>query len=371
MGMIYRPKYKRPDGARAESKIWWLKFYRNGKPIRESTDTTDHAAARRMLKAKEGDVAKGVPLTPHTGRVRYGELRDDVVTDYDVNGKRSIEDVKRRFKHLDEHFEGRRASLVTTADVRKYVQKRQEASASNAQINRELSALKRAFSLGSQAGKVMFKPHIPMLREDNVRTGFFDVEKFKAVRALLSPALQPVVTFAFLTGWRVPSEILTLRWRQVDFEGGTVRLDAGTTKNGDGRVFPMTAELRELLEAQRAHREAVQRERGEIIPHVFHRSGKQIKGFRRTWKSACDAAGCPGMILHDFRRTAVRNLVRAGIPERVAMTMTGHKTRSVFERYNIVSEGDLAAAAERLDQLAGKVPGKVDTQTAAVAGKNP
>lgn len=104
-----------------------------------------------------------------------------------------------------------------------------------------------------------------------------------------------------------------------------------------------------MLEAQREYTDAVQRERGVICPRVFHRQGKPIKSSRRVWRTACKKAGFPGMIPHDFRRTAVRNLVRAGISERVAMTMTGHKTRSVFERYNIVSAGDLADAARKLD----------------------
>jgi integrase len=141
-----------------------------------------------------------------------------------------------------------------------------------------------------------------------------------------------------------------------------VRLDPGTTKNNEGRVFPMTAELRALLEEQRAHTDAVQRKEGIIIAHVFHRHGKPVGTFRKSWKTACKAPGCPGMIRHDFLRTAVRNLVRAGIPERVAMTMTGRKTRSVLERYNIVSAGDLAAA--RLDEVAGTMSGTGDREFA-------
>ncbi len=149
--------------------------------------------------------------------------------------------------------------------------------------------------------------------------------------------------------------MLPLQWRQIDFAAGTVRLDPGTTKNGEGRVFPMTAELRALLEAQRAHTDAVQRTVEAIIPHVFHRDGRPILYFQKAWRNACTAAGCPGRILHDFRRTAVRDLVRAGIPERVAMQMTGHKTRSVFERYNIVSGRDLKEAATKLEAyLAGQ-----------------
>ncbi len=122
------------------------------------------------------------------------------------------------------------------------------------------------------------------------------------------------------------------------------------TKNKKGREFPFTRDLRGLVEGQRTHTDAVQKERGAIIPHVFHRQGKPIRWLYGTWRSACAAAGCPGRIPHDFRRTDVGNLVRACIPERVAMTMTGHKTREVFERYNIVSDGDLDDAARLLDE---------------------
>ena len=128
-----------------------------------------------------------------------------------------------------------------------------------------------------------------------------------------------------------------------------MRLDPGTTKNGEGRVFHLTWEWQTLLEAQRAIRNQYQRENEKICPWVFHRHGKRIKGFRRSWESAAKAAGRPGAIPHDLRRTAVRNLVRAGVPERVSMQLTGHKTRSVFERYNIVSDSDLVDAARKLD----------------------
>ena len=174
-------------------------------------------------------------------------------------------------------------------------------------------------------------------------------------------AIRPVVTFAYITGWRIASEVLSLEWRQVDFRAGEVRLDPGTTKNDDGRTFPMTNALRALLEAHHAEHLRL-KQAGQIVPWVFFRMAargrggerhpKPIRTFGKAWTAACVAAGCPARIPHDFRRTAVRNLVRAGVPERVAMKLTGHKTRGVFDRYDITSPGDLRAAVRKLDEAA-------------------
>ena len=210
------------------------------------------------------------------------------------------------------------------------------------------------------------KPHIRLLAEKNTRTGFFEPHQLAAVLAHLPTHLQPVVRFAHITGWRVRSEVLGLEWRHVDFSVGEVRLDPHTTKNEQARTFPMTIELRGLLERQHAEHERLKKagiialwmfwetrgERGSRAHREASQRPRRIGSFDKRWKRACQAAGCPGRILHDFRRTAVRNLVRASIPERVAMQMTGHKTRSVFERYNIVSPGDLKDAARKLDTIA-------------------
>ena len=212
-----------------------------------------------------------------------------------------------------------------------------------------METLRRAFNLGIQAGKLISKPYVPRLKENNVRTGFFELEQFQVLRRHLPDYLRPLATFAYITGWR-SGEIRSLQWWHVDFSEGQVVLEPGTTKNEEGRVFPFTQQLRALLEEQRESTQALQREQGRVIPWVFHRDGKKIGDYRKAWGNACRKAGIPGKIFHDFRRTAVRNLVRAGVPERVAMQMTGHKTRSVFDRYNIVSEGDLVETARRLDR---------------------
>jgi integrase len=365
VGNVYRRvHFKR--GRRIQGHVYWVQYYRGGRKIRESSGSTKEAEARRLLKLREGAVAQGVPVTQRTGTVQMGELFEDVVTDWKINGRRSLRDLKRRIdSHLTPFFYGKRAAQISTADVRRFTLLRLEAGASNAEINRELAIVRRAFKLAEQNGKVLNRPYVQMLRENNVRSGFFERAQFEAVRRHLTEDLAAAVTFAYVTGWRTYSEILKLKWRNVDLDNGRVMLDAGTTKNDAARTFPFTEELRGLMERQRERTDALQRENRTVIPWVFHRAGTPIRVFRRAWVTACRKAGVPGRIPHDFRRTAVRNLVRAGIPERVAMTMTGHKTRSVFERYNIVSEGDLTEAARKLDAAARQSPA---TATTAAAG---
>jgi integrase len=357
MGSIYRPKWKAADGTIKETPIWWIKYYKDGKPIRESTESDKESVAKTLLKAREGDIVKGLPVLPRVDRVRFEELVEDLLNEYRNNHRKSLDDTERRFKlHLTPFFDGRRAAAITTSDVRKFIVSRQTAGASNGEINRELSGLKRAFNLAVQDRKLLTKPYIPMLKESAPRSGFFEADQLQAVLTHLPDPLQPLIRFLYITGWRSVSEALPLQWRHVDFAGGCVRLDPGTTKNGDGRVFPFTAELKTLLEAQKASVDAL-REKNVICPWVFHREGEPIRSFKKAFKSACKQAGLAGRIPHDFRRTAVRNLVRAGIRESVAMQLTGHKTRSIFDRYNITSGSDLAEAAKLLDLATGTNPG--------------
>jgi integrase len=350
--------YRRP-----RSPFWWIRWTdARGRQQRESTRQTDREEARRLLREKLGALARGEPVAANTGRVTVAELLDDLENAYRIAGQ-VTEAIAPNVERLRGFFGRRRAVDVTTAEIRAYIAQYQRSEANpeglaNGTLNRDLSALRRAYTLARQdtPPKLTYRPHFPMLKEGSPRSGFFEREQFETVREHLPADLRPVVTFAYLTGWRVPSEVLTLTWAQVSFADGAIRLEPGTTKNDEPREFPMTAELRVLLEAQRVTTDAAQRRTSRIIPYVFHRTGRPIKDFRGVWKEACKTAGCPGRIPHDFRRTAVRNLVRAGIPERVAMQLSGHKTRAVFERYNIVSRGDLQTAVTLLDRQA--TPGR-------------
>ena len=317
-----------------------------------------------LLKRREGDAVRGLPVSAKVGQLRVEEAAEDLFNDYRTNGKRSLADVRRRVeKHLRPFFGNRRMTAITTADVRAFIVARQAAGASNGEINRELTALKRMFNLAIQAVKLFAKPYIPMLREHNVRQGFFEREQFESIQRHLPLYFRGVAAFAYATGWRTPSEILPLEWRQVDFGDGEVRLDAGTTKNDEGRVFPFTAALRLILEEQRRLADRLRREGGLIARYVFFhvvemkdgtlgkKSGARItgSGFDKAWRRAREKAGCPGRIPHDFRRTAVRNLEQAGVPRSVAMKLTGHRTEAVYRRYAIVSARDLRSAARQLD----------------------
>jgi integrase len=362
---------------RRRGNIWWIRYYINGKRHEESSHSPKRQAAVDLLRTHGGLIARGVPITPKIGRMLFEEAAADLLTDYQANNYRSIKVATRRVrKHLTPYFQFARMADITTSDVQAYKAYRQRqgilnkkgeriGDVSNAELNRELALLKRMFSLAIKAGKLLYRPHIPMSEESDARVGFFELEQFRSVLAHLPAEVQPVIEFAYITGWRINSEVLPLEWRRVDFEAGEVRLDK--SKNGEGRVIYMTDDLRALLERQHAEHERLKKA-GQIEPWVFYRMvaeerrgkkhPKRILAFAGAWKAACRAAGCPGKIPHDLRRTAVRNMVRRGVPEAVAMKLTGHKTRSVFERYNIVSDGDLRSAAEQLRGLTGTGQGQ-------------
>ena len=249
-------------------------------------------------------------------------------------------------------FRGVPATRVKGADVLRYANLRLEEKPQPATINRELAALRAAYRLGLDNDTIVAMPRIRLLPENNARQGFADVKQVAAICRRLSPDLADAVQFMFITGWRSRSEVLPLRWPQVDLAGGFVRLEPGTTKNSEGRAFPLIPELRALLERRQSITRRCERAQGRIIAHVFHRYGRPIKTLRRAWRTACKEAG-PGLLLHDLRRSAVRNLERAGISRSVAMKLTGHKTEAVYRRYAIVAESDLREECMKLAAALG------------------
>jgi integrase len=288
MGSIYRRKWKDKDGNIREGEILWIKYYRNGKPIRESTGSSKDADAKRLLKKREGEISAGKLPGIYFDRVRFDELAEDFLTDYRINGKKSLWRAEITVHHLKSHFEGLRVTDITTARVKAYIRSRMEEGSSNGTINRELAALKRMLNLGAKQTppKVDRVPYIPKLKENNVRKGFFEHEDYLKLLGALPSYLQPAITFGYKTGWR-KSEIFGLTWEQVDLKEGTVRLEAGEAKNEEPRTIYLDGALRGLIKALMA-----QRQLG--CPYVFHRDGKPIKDFRGSWVRACREAELEG-----------------------------------------------------------------------------
>ncbi len=334
-------------------RVWWVQYYARGTRHRESSQSANRADAVRLLKRRLADVASGRPVGPRIERTTLADLLDIVANDYRANGRRSLRRLDFAAAHLAAYFSpAARAIEITTDRLTAYQAHRLAMGAARASVNYELAILRRAFSLALRAGKVASRPDFPMLHVDNARQGFFEREHLEAVLKFLPGYLHPVIRTAFITGWRIHSELLTRQWRHVDFNHGWLRLDPGESKNREGREFPFTPELRSILEAQREYVRNLELAHNRLIAHVFVRpDGSPIRDFRAAWSSACTRAGLPGRIPHDLRRSAVRNLERAGVPRSAAMKITGHKTEAIYRRYAIVDERMMREAADKLANL--------------------
>jgi len=307
-------------------------------------------------------------ISPTKDGRTIADLLDSLETEYQQNSKLSPQNCS-LLAGARKEFGSKTATDLTAEVIEKYIKRRKAEAARNATINRTLEVVRRAYKFG----KAKLPDMVLLSEKGNARKGFFSEEEFRLLHAHLPADLKDFCRFAYLTGWR-RNEIRTLSWS--DIESNTARLRSENSKNRESRCVPLTGELKHIMERRKQDRFVD----GVLTGFVFHRHGEPIGEFKKSWSTACVTAGlgamaCPrcgeppqegqktrckkcrrqrtytGKIFHDFRRTAARNLLRAGVGEKTCMEILGHKTRSMFDRYNITSERDLSEAMEKLEKF--------------------
>ena len=356
---------------------WTISYCHNGKEIRETTKANSKSEAKKILKQRLGAIAEGKAVVSPAKQEKYTftEMADLLLLSHQVAGFSGA--IKWPVKHLRRYFGFDRAMAIGTERILAYVEARRKEGAKDGTLKLELAALSRMFSLAINAKPPKLaadaKPSFPKIALDNARQGFVSHPDFLMLQGKLPDHLKDPVSFLYYSGWRV-REMRKIQWKHLDPSGKSLRLPPELSKNKKGRLLPLTRELAAIIRRAKARR------RLDCL-NIFHHNGKPFGSFRKAWKTACVAVGLgrfiindkgekkyEGIIVHDLRRSCVRHLVQAGVGEKLAMQLTGHKTRSVFDRYNIVSDADLQQASERQQTYLAKQNQEPTTVTSMSAG---
>ena len=326
-------------------QVWWIAYYDNGQERRESSGSRERKEAVRMLRQRLGEVAAGAVHAPAPKRTRAVTMQDlfDLVEHNHQLNNRTSQSNGLCLRRMRKHFGRYTAQACTGLVISHYMAARQRAGRKPSTINREISILRFAFRLGYENDLVPRMPVIKNLPNLAVRNEFFTRSEIDSLLPCLPECLRDVVLFGFLTGWR-KGEITGLRWGNVNRAEAVIRLEPAQNKSRDVRVLALQGELAALIERRWRARKVGQ----TPALHVFHDAGCQLGNFRRAWLGACRQAGLGHRWFHSLRRSAARNMSLQGIPEKVTMSIMGHRTRVMFDRYNIVTEFDQRTYAKRL-----------------------
>jgi integrase len=330
------------------SPNWYVCYYDlNGKQRSESSRTRIKSKAQKLLTSRMESVRKGELVDVR--KLRYEHIKAILIADYVASGKLvEVDGIllaagrKGLFDALDDFFGGMSVVSITTDVLREFITTRKAVGASGPTCNRNLALLRRMFRLAQRENKVQATPYFPMESESPARQGFVEQKDFQMLRDALPESLRPFVTFLYQTGCRTGAA-KEIKWEWVDLDVGTVELPAGVCKNGDALTLPLSTELVGMLKKM-----------FKTDSPVF-----DTTNFRKSWNAACVKVGLGtqdkyiyrGLIPHDLRRSAVRNMRKAGVDQSVAMSISGHKTISVFQRYNIVDVKDKQAAMGKVEQF--------------------
>jgi len=337
-------KPKLPKGYYWRGNNIWISYQdARGRQERESTGTDNLEDAKKIRAKRIVEVSEGQTPGKYFKKVSYDELADDLETEYRYKNRRS--DVRRW--NLDKFFSGMKATDITTPVIQKFIQERLEQNAAHSTINRDLAALRRMLRLGYQQTPKKIKeiPYIPFFDEsENVREFFYTHEEYLQIQKVAQekyPYLVGPIQFAYTIGWRRKA-ITSMTWDWLNMKEKSIYLPAGHAKNKRPLWVKLPESIFEMFSESFKNRQLG-------CPYVFHRDGQQIKNFRYAWAKILDACKFTGYRFHDFRRCAIRNLIRAGVDEETAMMISGHKTREVFRRYDIKDEADLEEAARKIE----------------------
>ena len=329
-------------------QIWWVAYYLDGRERRETSGSRQRKVAVKLLRRRVGEIAAGTfhrfPASAGTGTktLTVGDLLDLLENDFRLNSRKSKSNAW-CLKRLRCRFARNTVGSCTALAISHYMTDMQREGRKPETINREIAVLRSAFRLAYRHELVERVPSIKLLPQLAVRNEFFTPEEIQALLPCLPEHLQDVVLFGFLGGWR-RGEITGLLWTNVNRSAGVIRLDPEQDKARAVRVLALEGELAALIERRWQARMV-----GTTpAKHVFHKRGRPLGDFRGTWLRACERTGLGHRMFHSLRRSAARNMTLQGFPEKVIMSIMGHKTRVMFDRYNIVTESDQRAYTKRL-----------------------
>jgi integrase len=358
-----QPKRSRGDGRIFPRGLtYWCAFYVDGKELRESCGTEDPKRAEKYLRDRlkavhvhQADRAKPF-ITVRDRKTTIAKLMEALKTNFELRGKNSPQNLS-NIKRVTEDLGHVRANDLGDAGVANYIHDQIEAGYAKATVNRLTETLRQGYALA----KLPAPEFIKLDESDNVRRGFFSEQEVRRVLANLPAELADFTLFAWLTGMR-KGEISSLRWEDVD--GDSIRLRAESSKNGRARLIPLEGELGELLARRKQARQIKRKDTVMLAALIFHRKGEPIREFRKSWATACTKAGIR-RLFHDLRRSSCRNMLAAGVPQAIAMEISGHRSPAMYRRYAIVAENDLRTALRATQQYLATVKENVIAMAAS------
>ena len=332
---------------KAAGKNYWIEYYHLGKRKRERIGRSKAAAENRLREVQTAKAEGRHIDKDQAAIISMGELTRWYLDLPEVKTKKSYRRDEEMIAHLLRILGAEtKVAAITTGMIEGY-QKRRLSEPSirkdkegnckltaTATVNKETITLKTIFNRAIRHEKLDSNPaqRVKKMPEHNVRMRILTTEEAERLFSCCPPHLRPVVVTAFYTGMRL-SEIVNLTWSKIDLVKGFIRLEGKETKTGAGRSIPLHPRVRGLF---------CSIPRSIHTDRVFLKDGQPFKEFKHSYNTAKLRAGIEDFTFHDLRHCAINNMRLAGNDYFRIMAASGHKTTSVFKRYNLVTEEELS-----------------------------